>query len=49
MGERGSHHFRVEVPNMVDDMGLSVFAVRLYLRLKRVAGDSGRCYYSTAS
>ena len=36
--------YRTEIPNIVDDMGLSVYAFRLYVHLKRVAGDSGRCF-----
>lgn len=32
---------------MIDDMDLSVYAFRLYVRLKRVTGDSGKCFYST--
>jgi hypothetical protein len=33
--------YRTEIPNMVDDMDLSLPAFRLYIHLKRVAGDSG--------
>lgn len=36
--------YRTEIPNTVDDMGLSVYAFRLYAHLKRVAGDGGRCF-----
>ena len=42
-----SHHYRTEIPNLVDDMGLSPHAFRLYARLKRVAGDAGKCFYTT--
>lgn len=35
------------MPNVIDDMHLSPFAFRLYLHLKRVAGDDGKCYQST--
>lgn len=41
------HRYRTEIPNLIDEMDLSVYAFRLYVRLKRVAGDSGRCFYST--
>ena len=41
------HRYRTEIPNIIDDMDLSVYAFRLYVRLKRVAGDDGRCFYST--
>jgi hypothetical protein len=33
-------------PNMVDDLGLSVYAFRLYSHLKRVAGETGQCWQS---
>ncbi len=36
--------YRTEVPNIIDDMGLSPFAYRLYGHLKRVAGESGGCW-----
>ncbi|HMD89445.1 MAG TPA: helix-turn-helix domain-containing protein [Anaerolineaceae bacterium] len=36
-----------QIPNMVDDANLSMIAFRLYVHLKRVAGDSGTCYQST--
>lgn len=42
--------YRTELPNMIDDMpDLSPYAVRLYLRFKRVAGSSseGACWQST--
>jgi DnaD/phage-associated family protein len=35
------------IPNMVDDMDLSVYAFRLYAHIRRVAGDGGKCYQST--
>lgn len=41
------HRYRTEIPNIIDDMDLSVYAFRLYVRLKRVAGDNGKCFYST--
>lgn len=43
------------IPNIVDDMGLSVYAVRLYLRIKRRVsqrrdgGTNGELYESTRS
>jgi len=39
--------YYTQVPNMVDDSDLSVFAFRLYIHLKRVAGDEGSCWQST--
>lgn len=41
--------YRTEIPNSIDDAGLSVYAFRLYAHLKRVAGDSGKCWQSTAT
>src|SRR5574340_824381 len=41
------HKYRTEFPNLIDDMNLSVYAYRLYGRLKRVAGDAGECWQST--
>lgn len=40
--------YRTELPNIIDDMGLSVYAFRLYAHIKRVAGaGDGRCFQST--
>jgi hypothetical protein len=36
-----------QIPNMIDDMNLSPYAFRLYVHLKRVAGDNGQCWQST--
>jgi hypothetical protein len=35
------------IPNLLDEMGLTPYAVRLYLRLKRRAGDKGQCWENT--
>jgi hypothetical protein len=40
------HLCRIELPNLVDDMQLSVYAFRLYVRIKRVAQDEGSCWQS---
>lgn len=37
------------MPNIIDDMKLSLKAFRLYLRIRRRAGDSGKCWESTES
>ena len=37
----------IQVPNMIDDLDLSPYAFRLYVHLKRVAGDEGTCWQST--
>jgi hypothetical protein len=41
--------YRTEIPNVIDDMDLSLQAYRLYGHLKRVAGDSGVCWQGTRS
>jgi hypothetical protein len=33
--------YRTEIPNLIDDMDLSLPAFRLYIHLKRVAGERG--------
>ena len=37
----------IQIPNMIDDSELTVYEFRLYVHLKRVAGDEGKCYQST--
>lgn len=37
------------IPNIVDDLNLSAAAFRLYVHLKRVAGESGKCWQSTTT
>lgn len=37
------------IPNLIDEMGLSPYAVRLYLRIKRRASDTGACFESTGN
>lgn len=41
--EGAAHHYRTELPNIVDEMGLTPYAFRLYAHLKRTAGDGGVC------
>lgn len=36
-----------QLPNLVDDMGLSPYAYRLYGHIKRVTGESGECTQGT--
>lgn len=45
--EGDPRRYYTQLPNMIDDAGLSVYAFRLYSRIKRVAGDGGKCYQST--
>ena len=35
------------LPNLIDDLGLSVYAFRLYCHIKRVTGEDGKCWQST--
>jgi DNA-binding MarR family transcriptional regulator len=37
------HTYRTEIPNLIDEMGLSPFEIALYVHVKRRAGDSGVC------
>lgn len=37
------------IPHLIDDSGLSPYAVRLYLRLKRRTGEGGQCWETTAN
>lgn len=39
--------YRTELPNLIDDYGLSVYAFRLYVHMKRVCGENGACWQST--
>jgi len=43
--DEGSHQFSTELPNLIDDLGLSVYTHRLYVHVKRRAGaeESGKC------
>lgn len=40
------HRYRTELPNLILEMDISVYAMRLYLQLKKIAGDNGVCYYT---
>ena len=44
MADPATRPYRIEIPNLVDDLDLSVYAFRLYGHIKRVAGPSGTCY-----
>jgi len=41
------HRYRTELPNLIADSDLSVYAFRLYVHLKRRAGDDGACWEGT--
>jgi len=46
--EEVPHNHFMMIPNLIDDMGLSPHAFRLYCHLKRVAGEEGKCWQGTA-
>lgn len=39
--------YRTEIPNLIDDLDMSVYAFRLYVHLKRVAGEGGKSFQGT--
>lgn len=43
--EKPDHHYRTEIPNIVFDLQLSVYALAVYAKLKKIAGDGGYCSY----
>lgn len=45
--DEAPHDFYCQIPNMVDDYGLSPLAYRLYGHLRRVAGEKGKCWQNT--
>lgn len=47
LDEAAPRDYFAQIPNIVDLMELSPHAYRLYGRLRRVAGESGRCWQST--
>jgi len=47
--ESDPRRYYTQIPNIVDDSGLSVHAFRLYVHLKRVAGDDGSCWQSVTT
>ncbi len=40
------HHFRTEIPNIIFDLGLCANTLLVYIVLKRIAGDHGKCWKS---
>jgi len=42
-------NYFTQIPNIIDDSNLSVYSFRLYAHLKRVAGDSGKCWQNTTT
>ena len=44
VNDPGERKFFIMIPFLIDDMGLSKNAVRLYLHLKRRAGENNLCF-----
>ena len=44
---RKAYVAQIKIPNIVLDMGLPATAFRLYVHLKRTAGDGGECFKTT--
>jgi hypothetical protein len=47
--DKPSHKYRTEIPNIIDDMDLSPYAFRLYVHIKRRAGDHGVCFENSSN
>lgn len=47
--EPAQRRYYSQMPNIIDDLGLSIYAYRLYGHLKRVAGDQGKCFQSVTT
>jgi len=45
--DESPHDYFCQIPNLVDELDLTPQAYRLYGHLKRVAGESGKCWQST--
>jgi DNA-binding transcriptional MocR family regulator len=39
--------YYAQIPNLIDDAGLSVYAFRLLAHIRRIAGDTGECWEGT--
>jgi hypothetical protein len=42
--ELPDHHYRTEIPNCVLDACLDVYQLSVYIYIKRIAGDKGKCW-----
>lgn len=47
--EESPHDYFCQIPNLVDEMNLTPYSYRLYGHLKRVTGESGKCWQSTST
>src|SRR6185369_4088254 len=44
--ELPDHHYRTEIPNIIFDLGLDTYTFSVYAKIKRISGDSGKCWQS---
>jgi hypothetical protein len=44
--EKPDHHFRTELPHILDELPISIYAYRVYAKIKKHAGDEGYCSVS---
>lgn len=44
--ERSLHHYRTEIPNCVLEAKLDPYSLLVYIYIKRIAGDNGKCFMS---
>lgn len=49
MSQDRDRRYFTALPNLIDEIGLSVWAHRLYCHIKKVAGDSGECFQKTVT
>ena len=45
--DEAPHDYFTQIPNLVDELNLTPHAYRLYGHLRRVAGETGKCWQST--
>lgn len=43
------HYFRTEIPNIIFELGLTPYELSVYAHLKRIAGDTGKCWRTLKS
>lgn len=44
--DRPDHHFHTAIPNIISELGLTIYDREVYRHIKQVAGDSGKCWQS---
>jgi hypothetical protein len=40
------HHYRTEIPNIIFELGLTPYEFLVYCHIKRITGESGKCWQS---